>query len=343
MNRSFYLLIAVLLVAGCSRHSESAHAAALPPVRVAIAVAKTESLPISTDITGTVRPVARAQVAAKVMGTIDDVPVALGQSVRAGDLLVRISAGEISARVIQARSQLSAAQRDLDREQALLAKGASTPDMVKGLEDRFTAAQAMVREAETMLAYTALRAPFDGVVARKMANVGDLASPGYPLLELQGTTDFQVEAGIPDSLAGRLTLGATLRVTVPASGGSFDGTVAEISSAADAGALTVLAKIRIPTGVAVRSGQFARVAVPGEPAPMLLVPATAVSLSGQMQRVFVAETSGSPAATRAVLRLVKTGGTHGDRVEILAGITNNEWVIVAPPVGLTEGQPVQVE
>jgi RND family efflux transporter MFP subunit len=331
-------LATAALLAGCSKHSAPAGpAAALPPATVRVAPIVAETAPALTEVTGTIRPVQRAMIAAKVMGAIDELPVTLGQRVRAGDLLVKISAAEISAKVLQAQAGLNQARRDLDRERDLLAKGASTADLVKGLEDRFTLTQAMVREAEVMLGYTTVRAPFDGVVARKLAHAGDLAAPGLPLLEIEGTADFQVEAGIPDSLAAGLAPGAALAIDVPATGVTFTGRLAELSSASDAYARTVTARLAVPAGTAVRSGQFARVQVPGAPVRALLAPAAAVTTFGQMERVFVA------ANNRAELRLVKTGAARGDRVEILAGLSADERVVVNPPAGLREGQPLQVQ
>jgi RND family efflux transporter MFP subunit len=340
--KSIHLLLpaaTLALLAGCAKHpaSESAAAAALPPAKVRLATVRAETVAPLTEVTGTVRPVQRAQLAAKVMGAIEEFPVALGQRVRAGDLLVKISAGEINARLAQAQSQLNAARRDLDRERDLLAKGASTADLVRGLEDRFAGAQAMVREAEVMLGYATIRAPFAGVVARKLAHAGDLAAPGLPLLELEGTADFQVEAAVPDSLAAKLAPGAAFAVEIPATGTAFTGALAELSSAADAQARSVLAKIAVPAAVTVRSGEFARVLVPGAPERALLAPAAAVSTFGQMERVFVAG-----ADNRAVLRLVKTGAGRGDRVEILAGLDDGERLVVSPPAGLREGQPLEV-
>jgi RND family efflux transporter MFP subunit len=333
---SFLLLAAAL--AGCSRHaSPESAAASLPAVQVRTTTVRAEDLATLNEVTGTVRPVQRAQLAAKVMGAIEELPVALGQRVRASDLLVKISAAEINARVVQARSQLNAARRDLDRERDLLAKGASTADLVRGLEDRFAGAEAMVREAEAMLGYATLRAPFDGVISRKFVNAGDLASPGFPLLEIEGTSDFQVEAGLPDSLAARLAVGAPLAVELPAAGLTFTGTLAELSSAADSGARTVTAKIAVPAGTAVRSGQFARVLVPGAAVRTLLVPAAAVSTLGQMERVFVVGGD-----HRAVLRFVKTGATRGDRIEILAGLDDGERLVVGAPASLREGQPLEI-
>ena len=117
-----------------------------------------------------------------------------------------------------AQSQLNVVNRDLERERSLLSKGAATADGVRSLEDRLTLTQAMVREAEIMLGYATIRAPFDGVVSRKPANAGDFASPGMPLLELEGTDAFQVEAAVPDSLAAALQpgpAGESARVSRP--------------------------------------------------------------------------------------------------------------------------------
>ena len=337
--RPAILLLTLARIAGCSPHEETAANAAsnLPPARVRLVDVHVENVPTLTEVTGTVRPVQRAMIAAKVMGAIEELPVTLGQRVKAGDLLVKISAAEISAKVLQAQSQLNMARRDLERERDLLAKNASTTEMVKGLEDRFVMTQAMVSEAETMLSYATVRAPFDGVVARKLANAGDLSAPGQPLLEIEGTAAFQIEAGVPDSLAARLAVGTPLVVEVPAAGVTFTGALVELSSASDAFARNVPAKISVPAGTAVRSGQFARVQVPGAPARIMLAPAAAVSTLGQMERVFVAVDN------RAVLRLVKTGATRGERVEILSGVAEGDRLVLNPPAGLREGQGLEVQ
>ena len=331
--------LAAILLAACSKPAAAPGAATadLPPVSVAATTVRAEQLPVLLEVTGTVRPVQRAVLAAKLMGTIEELPVALGQRVAVGDILVRIAAGEISARVVQARSQLNQAQRDLARERDLLGKGASTADLVRNLEDRVAMTEAMVREAETMLGYATIRAPFAGTVSRRPANAGDLAAPGMPLAEIEGENDFQVEAGLPDSLVAGLAPGASLHAEVPAAGLAFPVTLAELSSAADPAARTVAAKLAVPAGTAVRSGQFVRLQVPGEPVPTLLVPANAVSRRGQLERVFVVG-----ADDRAVLRLVKSGATRGDRIEILAGLDAGERVVLDPPADLREGRRLEV-
>lgn len=336
---STLLLASLALVAGCSKKTaqEASGAPLLPSAKVHTSVVRSEDAPALVEVTGTVRPAQRAMIAAKVMGTIEDLPVTLGQRVQKGDLLVKISAAEISAKVMQAQSQFNMARRDLERERDLLQKNASTADMVKGLEDRFAMMQAMVREAEVMLGYTKIQAPFDGVVARKHANMGDLAAPGMPLVEIEGAGDFQVEAGIPDSLTVQIKTGTELRVEVPSTGFSFSARLIELSSAADPHARTVQAKLAVPAGTTVRSGQFVRLQVPGTLHRALLVPTAAVMPLGQMERVFVIQEG------RVVLRLVKTGAIRGEGiVEILSGLSDKDRVVVNAPVGLKEGQSVEV-
>ena len=326
----------LLLLSGCTRDEPAAAAVSPPPLRVAVASVVNEEIPRLTEVTGTVRPIRRAVLAAKVMGAITELPVTLGQRVQSGDVLVKTFAGEATAQLAQARAQLNLVQRDLTRERDLLAKGASTTETVRNLEDRLSGYEAAVREAEAKLSYTELRAPFDGVIARKLVNAGDLASPGQALLEIEGSDDFEIEASIPDSLIAALKPGSTLACEV--GGVTLEGRLREISSTADASTRSIGVKIDVPARAPVRSGQFTRVFVPGSLGRVLSVPVTAVSPRGQMERVFVVGPE-----NRAILRLVKTGAVRGERVEILSGLHGGERVVVSPPANLREGQALEVE
>ena len=336
MKSSALVSLSLLVLAtGCSRHENTAATLSLPPASVSLTAVSQETGPQLTEVMGSVRPARHAQLAAKVMGVVTELPVTLGQSVKAGEVLLKISAAEINSRVVQARAQLNVASRDLERERDLLTKGASTAEMVRGLEDRYTMTEAMVHEAETMLGYTEVRAPFDGVVARKFINAGDLAAPGQPLLEIEGIREFEIEAGIPDSLATSLAPGTVLNCQTGTI--RFSAKLAEISSAADLATRTVGVKLTVPADAAVRSGQFTRIFVPGPLVTTLTIPTSALSATGQMERVFVLGDD-----RRASLRLVKSGSIRGDKVEILSGLSAGEKVVLNPPTGLREGQPLEV-
>lgn len=326
-------LALALLVAGCGR-KEHAATAALPAVLVRSATVQNVTEIRRLELPGTVRAVERAALAPKVMGTIKDIPVALGQVVKRGEVLLTISAHEIDAKLAQAEAGLGQAKRDLERETGLLAKGASAAETVRSTEDRVRLMQATVDEARTMLTYTKITAPFDGVITRRFVNEGDLAAPGIPLLEMENPSAQRVEVEVPDGMAV-VAVGASAPVRV----GDLElpGRVAEISPALDPVSRTFLAKIDLPAGAAVRSGQFARVGWPAGEGTALVIPATAVTNFGQMERVFVV------AEGRATLRLVKTGARHGDQVEVLAGLTVGERVVADGAAPLRDGQSVEVK
>lgn len=339
MKSTLLAALALTFAAGCAKPDAVPGTPPLPVAKVHVAPVQAAEIPRLTEVTGTIRPVRRAVLAAKVMGAITELPITLGQAVQANDVLVKIHSADASARLSRAQSELNVTRRDLERERDLLAKGASTAETVRNLQDRLNGSEATVKEAEAQLAYAEIRAPFDGVIARKLVDAGDLANPGQPLLELEGTGEFEVEATIPDSFAATLKAGSLFAIET--GGTTFNGTLREFSSRADPATRSIQVKIAVPAGNSVRSGQFTRVLVPGPAIRALLVPAEAVSLNGQMERVFVVGDG-----NRAVLRLVRSGATRTNAgrpfVEILSGLAGNERVVLAPPAGLREGQTLEV-
>lgn len=334
--------LAALLLSGCGgkkEHASSTDAqAGLPVLAVSLESLKTVERRALVEVVGTVRPAQRSVLSAKMTGAITELPIVLGQRVAKGELLARLSAGEIAARLQQAKSQLNQVSRDLGRERNLLAQGATTEESVKSLEDRTAMAQAAVKEAEVMMGYTELRAPYEGIITRRIANVGDLAAPGVPIVEMEGIVDFQVEAGVPDSLAAGLKIGAPVMVQVSGIEGSVRSTLVELSSAADALTRTVPAKFALAAGVkGLRSGQFVRLQLEGAWVRSLSVPEKALVRHGQMESVFVQAADG-----RAVLRIVRTGALRDGRREILAGLEDGDRVVVGVPAGLREGRKVEV-
>jgi len=256
-----------------------------------------------------------------------------GSLVKAGDLLVTLAAPETEARVRQAQAQLAEAERATDRERTLVAKGVNPPDHLRDAEDRLRFAQAGLAEAEAMLAHASIRAPFAGVVTEKPVLPGDLATPGLPLLALETTARLRAEGMIPEQAAVALRLGSRITVALSDIAPTLEGTIEELSAAADAVSRSVLVKVALPAGSA-RSGQFARLLVTTGRTDALLVPVTAVTRFGQMERVFTVSEG------RAVLRLVKTGREAGGRIEILSGLQAGETVLVNPPASLREGARV---
>ncbi len=332
------LLTLAGLAAGCRR--EHPPAAAAPPNQpaVPVKVLKAELRPVraTEEVVGTVRARLRASLEAKVPGRIVQLPVVTGQLVRRGDLIAQLEVQEIQARLDQARAAAEQAERDLERYAALLKQAAVTRAEYDGMEARARIARATVAEALSMLEYARITAPFDGVVSRKFADVGDLATPGRPLVELEDPAALRVEADVAEALIGQVQPGARMRVHAAGRDTPLEAVVSEIAPAADPNSRTFRVKLDLPPGAGLRLGQFARVLIPLGETPALCVPAAAVVRRGQMDLVYVVEDG------RARLRLVKVGKSLGPEVELLSGVQAGDLVVSEGAARLRDGQPVEL-
>lgn len=336
VSKSFVLCSTafVALLAGCGRHEKTAEPSG-PPVRVTATVVEQVEEPETVALPGTVRAVDRAVISAKIAGTISELPWGLGQHVKRGEVLVRLSAPEYAAQLSRARTMLEQAERELARDKSLSERGAGTDESVRRGAEQVQSAKAALAEAEAMVSYTEIRAPFDARITARQAYPGDMALPGQSLLALEGEGSFEVEVAVPETFIANVKLGDELPVELQA--GRAKVTVAEIAAGADVASRSVMVKLRLAADARVSSGQFVRVWFSGAPVKKLRVPVGAVSMFGQMERVFAI--SGG----KAHLRLVKTGARVDGQAVVLAGLDAGEKIVAAPPATLRDGQPVEVQ
>ena len=332
------LLPLALFLAGCGKSPESGTAAApaLPTATVRVETIQPRKVSLTEEVVGTVRTRQSADIEAKVNGRITSLPVKLGQAVKEGDLLVSLATQEIQARLEQAEAAFRQAEIEYQRIGKLRQADAATQSENDTATYRYQSAQAALAEAKAMLGYARITAPMTGVVARKDADVGDLAMPGRPLLRLEDPTNLRLEADVPDSVLLRIKPGGTLAVRVDAIGAQLAGQVAEIAPVADPATRSVRVKLDLPTTPGLLPGQFGRVAVPMAEAEFLIVPAAALVQRGQLEIVFVVRDG------QAQMRLVRAGRQVNGGVEILAGLSQGETVVVEGAAGLLDGQPLQV-
>lgn len=331
------LALATLLLPGCGRKPDTRPASQpdLAPEQVQVQTAESKQRATTEEVVGTVQAKLHATLEAKLSGRIDKMPVLLGQAVKAGELVARLDAAEIKARMEQAEAGLQQAERDWKRTSSLFDQQAATRSDYDAADSRYRVAKAAVAEAQAMMGYVEVLAPFDGVVTKKWADVGDLATPGKPLIGIEDPSMLQLEADVPDAIASRIQQNAQLAIQVDSVKGELAGTVMEIAPTADPASRTFRVKLDLPKTAGLRSGQFARLIVPVGESNSVRVPSSAVVLRGQLEILFVVNNQ------RAQLHLVKTGRTIGDEVEILAGLNSGESVVVGGAGLLTDGQLVE--
>jgi RND family efflux transporter MFP subunit len=331
------ILLAVSLPTGCHKKEASADSQKLPVAHVRVQIVESKKRLATEDVVGTVRAKLHAAIEAKVSGRIEKMLVAPGQTVTAGELLAQLDAREIQARLDQSLVLREQYARDTERLRRLLTDSAVSRQEFETVESHYRVAAASVTEGETMLGYTKIVAPFDGVVTRKLADVGDLATPGRTLLEIDDPKALRLEADVPEALIKRVQLGAKLEVRLAAQDDAITGVVSEIAPIADPASRTFNVKLDLPGGAGLQAGQFARVTVPVGETHALRVPASAVVQRGQMELVFVV------VEDRTQLRLVKSGKHMGNEIELVSGVSPGEQVVAEGASQLHDGQPVEVK
>jgi RND family efflux transporter MFP subunit len=326
------LLGAAVLVAGCGK---SPHSAQQPGAEPAAVSAKTQVVRATgedavEEVPGTLRAVERATIAAKVSGRIQEMPVALGQALKVGDLIATIDAPEAKARLEQASANLEQASRDAKRVRALFDQQVATRAEIDVVEARLRITQGAVDEANAALQNATLVAPFAGLVTRKFAEPGDLAQPGRPLIDLENPARLEVEADIPEAIASQLKQDSGLRVLIGTNLSS--GTVRELSPAADPQTRTFRLKLEVRPPGRTMPGQFARVLVPIGRREVIRVPQSALVRRGQLEMVFVAVNG------HARMHLVKSGRAVAGEIEVLSGLDSGDAVVVENATLLKDGQ-----
>jgi RND family efflux transporter MFP subunit len=215
--------------------------------------------------------------------------------------------------------------------ESLQARAAATPREAELAGARAEAARAALAAAREAVAYAELRAPFAGRVAARPANVGDLATPGTPLLQIEGVDGFELRASLGAAEAAAFAPGSRVQAAVDGVATPLTGTVRSVSAAGDP--LTHRFELRadLPALAGLRSGLFARLALPGEPGDeRLVVPGAAVFSRGGLTGVYVLD------GGRARLRWVAAGAATGGEAEVRAGLVAGERVVL-DPAGLEDG------
>ncbi len=278
----------------------------------------------------------RAALSARAPASVVELPYREGQRVNAGDVVVRLDDAAFRSSVAAAEAGLKAARADLDRTRSLLGKGAATPRELEQVTAAASAAEAQLTAAKDALSYSALRAPFAGRVAARRANLGDVVSPGSPLVEIEGDGGLELEATVESAVAAALRPGARLKALVDGQAGPLAVIVSAIAPSGDPTTHRFELKADLPAASGLRAGLFARLLVPGVAAePRLTVPGAAVFERGGLTGVFVA-TDG-----RARLRWIAAGDRAGERLEVRAGLEAGEQVVLDPG-DLTDGAALRI-
>jgi len=371
-----FIATAAGFLAACSSQEKRRSEAGPLVSGVQTEIVKLESAPLMYQAVGTVRSANTAILSAQLAGAVLQINVQAGDRVRRGQLLAMLD--DRSARA-QARGALAGvneavqgeeevdqalkaatadrqfAETTYNRYKALLAKNSLSRQEFDGAEARYQTALANERSveakkeqiiarqqqarshqdsAQTYLSYSRILSPFDGIVTGKSVDAGTVVMPGTPVLTVEDTARYRLEASLPEEYLPHAIAGD--KVSISTEHGQYEGQVAEVVPAADEASHTFLVKVDLPPACNCRSGEYGQASFPIGEDKSLAVPTSAVVEHGELQGIFVVASDG-----QVEYRLVKTGKTYGNRVEVLSGLAAGEKVAISQIDRLRDGARVE--
>ena len=353
MNRSFARLSILLLTlalgaCGASHSGDSRTSAA--GIAASVSVLAPAQATVYESSPGNVVATDSARIASRLTGFVQALHADVGDTVKAGQLLLTVDNRDVEAQVAQARAALSQARATLadakfnyDRYASLYRQNAVTRQQFESMKRNYAVAQAGVKAANAQLAqanaqraYADVRAPFAGIVTARFVQQGDLATPGKPLVEIQSPGHLEVHTQISNTAYAALKVGDEVQVV--GTGIHTTAHVLRLSPAADPSTETHLLKATLPAGTGLGPGDFVRVRVPVGTRKALFIPDSALVERAGIPAVFVVDKT-----NHIHLRMVRTGEQQHGRSEILSGLTAGERFVTHPTDALANGARIEPE
>lgn len=288
-----------------------------------------------------VEAVKQSTVSAQVMGRVVELKVDVGDRVKAGQVIARIDEREArqqvaasAAQVAQASANLENARLNLERSQRLLQSNFVSQAAVDRAQAEYKAAEAQLRAAQAgseqaaiSRGYTTVLAPYSGVVAARLVEVGEMASPGKPLITTFDPADMRVIAEVPQERIPELRAAPKVSVEIPSLNRWLEVKSFVILPSADPRTHTTRVRLTLPPDQAgLYPGVYARANFAIGQARKMVVPMSAIVRRSEISGVYVVDAKGN-----ASFRQVRLGEPAGDGlVEILAGVSAGERVALQP-------------
>ncbi len=334
-------LAAVLIAASAGCGAESSGKPATPPPRphlVELAVAEPGRLSYTADRAGSLRALREVTIVNQEEGQLTEVRVREGDRVKEGDVLVRYDDRILRAQLDKAAAALGQAELDHRRNMELKAKGFVSEDAVSRAATTLEIARAEVRLLQARVQHMTIAAPFDGVVAQRRVEPGNVTPRHTHLLTVIDPSQLVTDVNVSELVMPYLSLGASAEVRVDALGEALHpGRIARIHPAIDPATRTGRIEVVLnPVPRGARPGQFCRVVLSTSSRERLVVPLAALQRDLQGEFVYVHQEDGT--VRRAG---VASGLRLADRVEIRDGLERGAKVVVKGFLGLAPGQRVK--
>lgn len=335
--------IGMLIKAG-----KAAEAAGPPPEVVNTGVAKQDSWALTLSAVGSVEAVKGVTLSNDAPGVITAIRFESGAEVKAGEILVELDSSVERAQLGSVLARRELAKTSLERNKALVDKGALPAAQLDTDEATLKSANADAAALQAQISRKTVRAPFAGKLGIRAVNLGQYLNPGTPITMLESKDALYVDFTLPQQKLELLALGTKVEFRAVGLSGVLSGAVAAIDTNVDPVSRSVRLRATVDDKAQkLRPGMFLEVLVIlDKQQQVVAVPATAVVHATYGNSVFVVEDKGSGADGKpqkvARQQFVRTGVARGDFVAIEDGLKAGETVVVAGAFKLRNGASIVV-
>lgn len=296
----------------------------------------------------------QSKITPKISGKVVKINFDVGTQVKRGDVLVVLESSNLQAQMDEARSALGDASREYQRQRALYSNGVTAKSLVDSAEARYTQAAARVEQIRINMQDMVVRAPFDGTVATKNTEVGEVISsvmmgqvagtlPSGAVCTIVDLRTIEVEADVNEASIGQLHEGQPAEITVDAfPGRKWKGQLRQIIPTADRAKAIVKVKVAIlepdarllpEMSSSVSFLNTARTDAELQEPPRIWLPASAI-VNGRVAVV------GDD--LKVTWKPITTGAAREGRIEITTGVKEGDRVITSKQEQFKDGQPVKL-
>ncbi|TDI78947.1 MAG: efflux RND transporter periplasmic adaptor subunit [Bacteroidetes bacterium] len=283
-------------------------------------------------------------------GTLTRIFVTEGDRVRKGQILARIDDGGLGSQLSQLEVQAQLAKTTYERQQRLWEQKIGSEIQYLQMKANYESAQNAVNQLQSQVAKTAVKAPFSGVIDDVITDQGTVVAPGQALFRIVNLDHMYIEAEVPERYLKSVVPGKDVEIDLPILGETFSSKVRQTGNYINPANRAFSIEVDVPNNNGnVKPNLTARLRIndyTNENA--LLVPLSVISENAQgEQYVFIVSTNteegDSGQNSFATRKIITTGVAQGDYVEVLAGLTKGDEIIVEGARTVKDGQEITIK
>jgi RND family efflux transporter MFP subunit len=347
--------LSLLLLTSCGEKEKEKTVLNSTPVLVTLNTKSISSSKSTISGSGKIEASKSATLSTRMMGFVSKFSVEIGDKVSKGQLLININSSDliakkaqITAKINAAESSFNNAKKDFERYTSLFNQQSASQKELDDMSTRYemtkaglVAAKEMKNELQAQLAYTSIKAPFDGIITQKFIKEGNMANPGMPLLAIENMSNFQIITTVSETDINKISKDSKAHIIIKSLNKTVAGKIVAISNSAKNSGGQFSVKVALEsTDTKILPGMYANVEleISTTSSEKIIVPKSAIVTRGQLSGIYTVSSNNT-----AILRWLRLGKSFDNQVEVLSGLNANEKYIISSTGKLYNGATISIQ